>query len=325
MNNHHSCTFSIGVPAYKGRFLQECIDSLLAQTVQDFELIIINDCSPEALDEIIGRYDDRRISYYKNPKNIGAEHVVQNWNKCLEKASGEYFILMGDDDMMEPDYLEEFLKLIHKYPTLDVYHCRSQIIDENSIPVTLTPSCPEFETVYDNIWHRINNGKRAQFISDFVFRTSFLRTNGGFYNLPLAWGSDEITSYMACGIKGIAHTNKPIFKYRRSRFNITSTGNPEIKLQAINLEQKWFKEFLISEPTCSQDSILYKDINRIVRNYIKRKKVFVVSTSLKVNFWRNIGKWILNSRKYNLSVPEVFYAIMIRVFHDMRSSSKEYQ
>lgn len=325
MKNHHSCTFSIGVPAFKGRFLQECIESILAQTFRDFELIIINDCSPEALDEIIGRYDDRRISYYKNPTNVGAEHVIQNWNKCLAKASGEFFILMGDDDMMEPDYLKEFLKVIHKYPTLDVYHCRSQIIDENSDTVTLTPSWPEFETIYDNIWHRINNGKRVQFISDFVFRTSFLREKGGFYDLPLAWGSDEITSYIACGIKGIAHTNKPVFKYRRSRINITSTGSPESKMKAIGLEQKWLNEFLLTPPSCSVNFILYKDINRIVDKHIQRKRIQVISASLKKSFWRNSGKWIYHSGKYNTSVTEVFYAMMIRIYHDLRINNRKEQ
>src|SRR5476651_1706297 len=166
--------FTIAIPAYKSKFLKECINSILLQTYSDFELIIVNDCSPEPIEPIIKQFDDPRITYYKNEVNIGAENLVKNWNNTLDKASGEFFMMMGDDDKLEPNYLEEFVKLIEKYNTLNVFHCRTKIIDEHSKPIKLTPSCPEFETVYDSIWHRIN-GFRLQFISDFVYRTSMLK------------------------------------------------------------------------------------------------------------------------------------------------------
>jgi len=58
--------FSVTVPAYKPQYLVECIDSILAQTYKNFELIIINDASPLDLGIMIVRYDDPRIRYYKN-------------------------------------------------------------------------------------------------------------------------------------------------------------------------------------------------------------------------------------------------------------------
>lgn len=82
--------FSVTVPAYKAQFLAECIDSILAQTYKNFELIIVNDASPQDLDSIVSKYDDPRIRYYKNKVGFGAEHVVGNWNKCLEYATGDY-------------------------------------------------------------------------------------------------------------------------------------------------------------------------------------------------------------------------------------------
>ncbi|MFA6832241.1 MAG: glycosyltransferase, partial [Bacteroidaceae bacterium] len=68
--------FSITVPAYKAQFLKECIDSILAQTYQNFELIIVNDNSPQNLEHIVSKYHDERIHYYKNKIGFGAEHVV---------------------------------------------------------------------------------------------------------------------------------------------------------------------------------------------------------------------------------------------------------
>ena len=62
--------FSITIPAYKRSYLKEAIDSCLAQTYKDFELIIVNDASPEDLDSIVNSYSDNRIRYYKNETNI---------------------------------------------------------------------------------------------------------------------------------------------------------------------------------------------------------------------------------------------------------------
>ena len=105
--------YSIGIPAFKARFLKECIDSILSQTFNDFELIIINDCSPDEILKIVNEYNDSRIKYYENESNTGAENVIDNWNKCLGLAKGDFFILMGDDDKLEPNYLEEFNNLIN--------------------------------------------------------------------------------------------------------------------------------------------------------------------------------------------------------------------
>ena len=61
---------SIGIPAYKATYLKEAIDSVLNQTYTKFELIIVNDKSPENIEEIISTYNDKRIRYYKNEDNL---------------------------------------------------------------------------------------------------------------------------------------------------------------------------------------------------------------------------------------------------------------
>ena len=80
--------FSIAIPAYKGVFFNECLNSLLQQTYSDFEIIIVDDASPDNLFQIVENNQDIRIQYYKNETNIGAENVVDNWNRCLQYAKG---------------------------------------------------------------------------------------------------------------------------------------------------------------------------------------------------------------------------------------------
>ena len=156
--------FSVTIPAYKAKYFKECIDSILAQTYSDFELIIVNDASPEDLDSIVSSYSDSRIRYYINEKNCGAVNVVDNWNKCLEYAKGEYIICMGDDDRLLPNCLEEYVKLMEKYPGLGVYHAWTEIIDEKGEYKNMTDARPEYESVYSLIWHRWKG--RSQYIKE---------------------------------------------------------------------------------------------------------------------------------------------------------------
>ncbi len=301
--------YSIGIPTFKSQFLHECISSILNQSFSDLELIIINDCSPHPIDEVIGQFNDIRIRYYKNTINEGAQNVVNNFNKCLEKANGEFFVLMGDDDKLEVNYLEEFNNLIFRFPGLDIYHCRSKIIDENSQPIIYTPSWPEYESLYDNIWHRINF-YRIQYISDFLYRTDSLRNRGGFFNLPLAWMSDDITSYIAMNGKGVAHTNIPLFNYRMNNHSISLSGSVYLKMDAIKLANLWLKNFLLSEPFLYEDKIIYKNLFFAIEKYIKLRKISTISQSYNAGLFLHFIYWYIHKRKYNIKMIELIYSVI---------------
>ncbi|MEJ1222849.1 glycosyltransferase family 2 protein [Sediminicola sp. 1XM1-17] len=296
--------FSIGIPAFKKSFLKECIDSILNQTFLDFELIIVNDNSPEDLESIISLYDDKRIRYYKNSRNFGAENVIDNWNKCLSYAKGEYFLLMGDDDRLEPNYLEEFSILTKKSPELDVLHCQSYIINEKGEKIGLTAAWPQYETIYENIWHRVL-GLRQQYISDFVYKTKSLIARKGFYKLPLAWASDDISSFIAIGDKGIAHINKPLFNYRKNMYTISSSGNVKLKMEAILLEKKWFEDFLIKIPKNQKDSLIHEYLKNNISDYIKQKKIAIITQSFTINFIYHLPFWVVNKSNYQINLMEI--------------------
>lgn len=119
-------------------------------------------------------------------KNVGAEDVVYNWNKLLELAQGEFLICMGDDDMLYPNTLEVYDKLISCYPSKDIYHCRTQVIDEQSQPINIQEERPAEESMYSMIWNLLFKN-RIQFIGDFLFRVETLRKNGGFYYQLMPW------------------------------------------------------------------------------------------------------------------------------------------
>lgn len=307
--------FSIAIPAYKKRFLSSCISSILEQDYTDFELIIVNDNSPEDLEEIIKQFDDKRIKYFKNEKNCGAENVVDNWNICLSYASGHYFVLMGDDDEMAKDYLSTFNNLINKFPNHNVYHCRSFIINEESNIVRLTPSWPEWESVYENMWHRMMK-LREQYISDFVYKREFLVKNKGFYKLPLAWASDDITSFQAALDKGIIHTQEPVFCYRESDITISNSDSAELKLYAIEKEENWYNEFLENfNPVNKQDKYFYESIKGdMPRSFLTKRIETIAYNGIREKYFFKDFLYFLKKRKtFKLSLQHIVYAMVLAI------------
>jgi hypothetical protein len=193
---------------------------------------------------------------------------------------------------------------------LNVYHCRSYIINEKSEKILLTRSWPEYESVYDNIWHRIN-WHRNQYISDFVYNRDALVKQGGFYRLPLAWSSDDISAYIAMQDKGIAHTNIPIFNYRKSNLTITSSGNFELKMKAILLEEEWFSLFLKEKlPQKDINKILYTAIAEKKEKYFLKKKLYVIISSMRAKGITSVFFWLKESKKYKIKKILLCYSLI---------------
>ena len=272
--------FSILIPAYKRRFLAESIQSVIDQTMPDWELIIVDDASPEALQPVVEQFHSSRIRYYRNECNFGAVRVVDNWNRCLSYASGEYVLCMGDDDRLCPTCLEEFKRLIERYPGLSVYHGLTEVIDEDGQVVDFQEQRPEWESVYSMMWHRLLRGRR-QFIGDFLFRTDDLKKQGGFYRLPLAWGSDDITAYRASAEKGIANVqNVVVFQYRVSSVTISKSADVLIKLEALSQERDWIGRFLEDCPSDALDRGYHELLLRGVDKYYRMRVMDAIREDL---------------------------------------------
>jgi glycosyltransferase involved in cell wall biosynthesis len=122
-------TFSVYIPAYnRARYLGQAIESVLNQTFEDFELIIIDDCSTDNTKEVVHGYKDKRIRYYYNEKNLGC---VASHNKGLTLARGRYIHPLDSDDLLFPANLEEKEHLFSRNPNTGLVYSDANIIDTN--------------------------------------------------------------------------------------------------------------------------------------------------------------------------------------------------
>ena len=304
--------FSVTIPAYKDRYLKETIDSVLAQTYQNYEIVIVNDASPYNLDGIVNQYKDPRIRYFKNKKNCGAKNVVDNWNICLSHATGEFVMCIGDDDKLTPRCLQDFVVLIKKYPNLDLYHARSEIIDDNSNFVCLLEKRPEWESVYSLMYN-----PRNTHLGDWLFRTETLRKNGGFYKLPYGWQSDDITAFIAAANHGVANTQEVGFQYRGNGLSISHDLTCiEDKINAVHHAIKWRANFVTEKvPNNAKDKELANLIKRHAKDHGYNAIDDMVEFDIRKNYWKRSWFWLINRNKYGISFNRYLCCVLKAIKH----------
>ena len=103
---------SIITPSYNSsRFIEECVDSALSQTYDNWELIIVDDCSADNSVQIIKKYNDKRIQLIELDGNVGAAEAR---NVAIRQAKGKYIAFLDSDDLWEPQKLEKQISFMEK-------------------------------------------------------------------------------------------------------------------------------------------------------------------------------------------------------------------
>ena len=116
---------SILMPVYKtAPYIREAMDSILSQTFTDYELIVLNDCSPDDADEILNTYSDPRIVRYKGEKNVGLSNIL---NVGIGMARGKYIARMDSDDLSYPDRLQIQVEYLESHPDIDLVSVGMQL------------------------------------------------------------------------------------------------------------------------------------------------------------------------------------------------------
>ncbi len=135
------------------KYISEAIESILNQTFEDFELLIIDDCSTDGTIEVINSYKDSRIRLIINEKNID---ITKSLNKGLKSARGKYIARHDSDDVSTPERLEKqfnFLENNKDYAAVGSY---TETIDEDSNLIRLLRCETSAEEIYYNLSYRNN-------------------------------------------------------------------------------------------------------------------------------------------------------------------------
>ncbi len=128
------------VPSYNhAQYIQERIESILNQTYQNIELIVIDDCSEDESDLIIKKLQSEHdFKYFRNEKNSGSPFAA--WEKICTLATGEYIWVCESDDVAAPTFLETAVNSLLGEPNAVMFYCSSNIINEKSEVIGHTDS-----------------------------------------------------------------------------------------------------------------------------------------------------------------------------------------
>jgi glycosyltransferase involved in cell wall biosynthesis len=110
------------VPCYNlASLLPECVHSILHQTYEDFEVLIMDDCSPDNTPEVAQSFNDRRVVHVRNDPNLGH---IRNYNKGIAMARGRYVWLISADDFLRKPYvLQRYVAFMDQHPTAGYVFC----------------------------------------------------------------------------------------------------------------------------------------------------------------------------------------------------------
>jgi glycosyltransferase involved in cell wall biosynthesis len=210
-------TISVIMPVYNvEKYLAEAVDSILSQSFDDFEFIIVDDGSSDNTFAMVKEYaaKDSRITAIKNEKNLG---IVKSLNKALEIAKGRYIARMDGDDICLPDRFKVQVEYLDNHSDIALVYSDPIFIDENS-RIMCRPFRPPFDLVI-----RLIEPHRCNFVphDSVMFRRSILSVLGG-YNETYK-GAEDADMWVRMRESGFLFGyTKQVFIKVRLRFNNTS-------------------------------------------------------------------------------------------------------
>lgn len=255
---------SVVMCTYNGaKYLKEQIDSILQQTIADFELVVCDDCSDDGTWEILQDYasSNDKIRVCRNERNLG---FLKNYEKALGLASGEYVAMSDQDDIWMPNHLEVLMKLLGE----KTIACgNSLLVDENggSLGMTLKEQ-EDLTVVSDNpmdVALSIMVYRNPFQGAAMLFRRSFLEKA-----LPIPEGvkyHDSWFAALACFMEGISYTDETILKYRLHGGN--QSGLHKKRNRRVIIEKRYDGEFIEDRPIVLQQIKERKVIDSISKRW----------------------------------------------------------
>jgi glycosyltransferase involved in cell wall biosynthesis len=217
---------SVCVPTYNyGRFLRDCIESVEAQTLTDWELVICDDCSTDETDKVVQEYAarDSRIRYFRNEARLG---MNGNIKKAAGFGRGRYLKMLCSDDWLAPDCLRSFCEVMEVNPQVALATSAEVLSNEAGEPLRVQFLFGEeiFLAAGEKMLDRMAKGEGFGGHSSFFIRTSAYQAIGG-YDDTLLYAADLDLAARLCRIGDYLHIETPLF-YGRVQAASSTMVNP---------------------------------------------------------------------------------------------------
>ena len=303
---------SVCVPTYNyARFLPDCINSVLSQTLTDWELIICDDCSTDNTAEIVAEYvrADDRIVYRKNERRLGMNGNVK---RAAETGSGKYLKMLCSDDWLAPECLKMLVELMEKNPQVVLATPAEIACDESG-------QAKHFQFLYgkaislvpgEKMLDRVAGGEGLGGHSSFLIRSTAYQAVGG-YDDTLLYAADYDLGARLCRVGDYLHVDAPLL-YARLQPTSSSSTNTRKLLDVID----WFEipgKLFRDRRFANRE---WRRYQRVTANLTARYLVNIVLQELRGDhvYARELRRLLLQYGNFWFGIPTLVVHLPVRLY-----------
>ena len=303
---------AIIIPYYKLAFFEATLQSLVAQTCQDFKVYIGDDASPEdpkvLLEQFQGKFD---FLYHRFETNLGGISLTQHWERCIEMSVNEsWLMILGDDDVLGKEVINKWYKNFNLFKNeTNVVRFSTIIVNSKFQFLTQPFYHPRWENVADFYFRKINGQTRSSLSEYFFSRKSFLKYR--FRNYPLAWHSDDAAWFDFTDLKSIFTINEELVYIRVSDLSIS--GKQSNLKEKSESTFKFYYYLLTSKGDLFSKSQKDELFSRISKSYLNDKR--------KIKYFFKISNICFKNndyKQYSKFLLSVFRSLKIS-FHNLKN------
>ncbi|NDA62509.1 MAG: glycosyltransferase family 2 protein [Chitinophagia bacterium] len=283
---------SVVMATYNGKnFLAEQIDSLLAQTYSNIEIVICDDASTDGTSLLLAQYAAKysHIRVYHNKENIG---FIRNFERAISLSSGSLVALCDQDDYWYPEKLSIQFKSLGN---ADLVYCDSQICDKNLVSskqtISTISNCLSYNSCLQQaVFCRIYG-------NTMLFKKSMLQ---GGLPFPTMIPHDWWIAYLASCKAGIVFCNRVLVKYRQHDQNLIGAATGKSKKDSASPTSKTFlqdirKRMQLFYETCPEEKMFEKNalqlLNQSYQDFSLKNNI------ARVRYFLKYRKWLLAVKK----------------------------
>jgi glycosyltransferase involved in cell wall biosynthesis len=235
---------TIGIPVYKRlEYLPQALTAVHLQDYSNIELIVSdNGMNGSKVTDIVDKYYSRPYRFRQSASSIS---VVPHFNQIINEASGEYFVLLSDDDEISPNYISDLVDILDHDPKIIIAFSKQEVMDQygntTSVSNTQLPSVMTGED-FIQAWCFYKLGFKNLLTN--MSRTKDIKMSGGFPDFPRAIHSDDALPLKLCLNNYVAFSQRCTFRYRVYEASLGLSSDYRDLAEA----SKQFLKFLDSDP-----------------------------------------------------------------------------
>jgi len=211
-NIHNAPLVTIAIPTYNRAdgYLKNAIECAAEQQYDNIEIIVSDNCSSDDTSQLMSNYAGiSNLNYIRHEKNIGANN---NFNHCLQEATGEYFLMLHDDDAIDANFISSCMSTLGSGPPPGLIRTGTKVIDADGNVTDTMENHMQVEKPVDLVtsWF---SWQSAMYLCSTLFNTDALRQAGGFQS-PKNLLQDTFAEIKIAANHPVANIVEPLASFR---------------------------------------------------------------------------------------------------------------